>query len=231
MTFDRRKTALGALAAAVLLAMFYVALEPAPQVSRESTAAAAKEAAEKTVPAPTDEETPAPAVDSDAFLEGCVVAGLDELVQNAERIVIGRVVASETRWNAERTMVFTFHRVRVRQTLKGQASEELTVRVLGGQLDDEDLRVEVSHQPQLAVGDEGVLFYDADPGLWTQVVGSQQGFLPFVRSESGLRCLVDGFGRPILSLSEDHRLVTGAPGLTPPLGERELVERIRALLG
>lgn len=229
MTFDRRKTALGALAASCLLAIFCFALKPTPQVSTQSTAAAAKEAEQ--VPCPTHEELPAPAVDSEAFLEGCVVAGLDQLVKDAERIVIGRVVSSEARWNAERTMVFTFHRVRVRQTLKGEASQEITVRVLGGQLPDEDFKVEASHQPQLQVGDEGVLFYDADPGLWTQVVGSEQGFLPFARSPNGLRCLVDGFGRPILSVSQDHRLVTGNPGAAPPLDERELVERIRALVG
>lgn len=234
MTFDRRKTAFGAVAAAgLLLAIFCLALRSGPEVSTATTAAAAKEAEQ--APAPTDEEPPAPVGLDDEGHEGhedtCVVAGLDELVEHAERIVIGRVVASETRWNEARTMVFTYHRLRVRHTIKGEETREITVRVLGGQLPDEDFRVDVTHQPRLSVGDEGVLFYDGDPGLWTTVVGSEQGFLPFARSESGLRCLVDGFGRPILGVSQDHRLVTGAPGATPPLGERELVARIRALLG
>jgi hypothetical protein len=228
MNFDRRKTALGALAAAALLAIFCLALRSGPEVSTATTAAPAKEAQQ--VPAPTDEEAPAPIGDADEHADGCVVAGLDELVEHAERIVIGRVVASEARWNDARTMVFTYHRLRIRHTIKGEESEEITIRVLGGQLPDEDFRVDATHQPRLSVGDEGVLFFDGDPGLWTTVVGSEQGFLPFARSESGLRCLVDGFGRPILGVSKDHRLVTGAPGATPPLGEQELVARIRALL-
>src|SRR5437867_3838696 len=74
----------------------------------------------------------------------------EELVQRAERIFVGEVVAVEpvTDRNSIRTRV-TF---RVADTVKGHASTLVQLTFLGGQVGD--VALEVSGMPKFNVGDE-----------------------------------------------------------------------------
>ncbi len=143
------------------------------------------------------------------ILHGAIVAGLDDLTREATGIVVGRVVGHVCRWNSERTMIHTYVTFAVRETLKGPKETRVTIRVVGGRIPGEEVRLSVSHQPQFNAGDEGIVFIDDDPRLHTSVVGSQQGFLRFERRGPNRTLVRDGFGRPISSVSSRNRLIVG----------------------
>src|SRR5262245_48513498 len=64
-------------------------------------------------------------------------ASLDDLVATNSTIVVGEVLDTRSYWNAEGTFILTDARVAVRMALKGATNdEELTVTLLGGQVDD-----------------------------------------------------------------------------------------------
>lgn len=170
------------------------------------------------VDGPDDPLGPAPAEDPPLDLvDGCMVATLDDLARGAERIVVARVAATRAAWDDDRSLIYTHVTLEVDQVLKGAApSGRVTIRVLGGALPEEDLRLDVSHQPQLALGDEAIFFIDDDEGLRTQLVGSCQGVLRLIDAPGG-RALQDGFGRTVVGVSDDGRLET-AEGTTTPAG-------------
>ncbi|HEX7150383.1 MAG TPA: hypothetical protein VF618_02770 [Thermoanaerobaculia bacterium] len=59
----------------------------------------------------------------------------DEKVERAAAIVHGRVVKTESRWDASRTSIVTYSTFRVEKAMKGQASQELTIVTPGGSID------------------------------------------------------------------------------------------------
>lgn len=167
------------------------------------------------------------------IMSNCIVTGLRGLVRHAERIVVGRVIGKTCRWGPKKDKVYTYWTFAVERTLKGKParSRRVSVRVLGGAIPSEKVRMEATHQPEFKQGDHGILFIDDDPGLWTQVVGNMQGFLRF--EDHGPRApftLKDGFGRRILSLTRRDRFqVNGkvAARVTAP----QIEARIRRLVG
>lgn len=205
---------------------------PANEVASSATEDPAEDDAAGATAGPVDPEdsapfAPRPVLGPQPVLPevhgNCIVAGLDELTDWAERIVLGRVVKAEARWAPDRSTIYTYYTVQVRQALKGTRAREIEVRVIGGQI--ESVHIEVSHQPEMRVGDEGLLFIDDDPGLYTQVAGSVQGFLKTERQH-----LVDGFGRAIYSLAAD-RLVLDDDRVSPRITTQEVVRRVQQLVG
>ncbi|MBI4616136.1 MAG: hypothetical protein HY720_21140 [Planctomycetes bacterium] len=182
---------------------------------RERDAAAREAGAEGPgTPLPPVEEPPRPveevARDPEAagdreVLHNSIVVGLEELVAWAERIVVGRVAGSECRWNDDRTAVFTFYQIDVDQTLKGETDSTIEVRVVGGEIPEENVALSVSHQPRFDPGDEGIFFLDDEPTLWTGLAAGEQGFLAFDRRGPEATFLKDGFGRPIHGIGASNR--------------------------
>jgi hypothetical protein len=62
--------------------------------------------------------------------------GLDELVATNERVVVGEVVDAISYWNEDKTFILTDVRITPAETIKGKASEDLTVTLLGGTIGD-----------------------------------------------------------------------------------------------
>ena len=149
---------------------------------------------------------------------------LEELVGEADEIHVGRILSSECRWNDDRSAIYTYHRMLVERTLKGTPDRVVEIRVLGGEIREEDVRLSVSHQPEIAPGDEGIVFVDNDPELWTSIVGSSQGFLKFEHEGPDRRVVADGFGRPIWNLADNNRFLSVHDG--PRLNDRDLIRKI-----
>jgi len=159
--------------------------------------------------------------------ESSIVLSLQGMARAADRIIVGRVIGSESRWNKKKTLIFTYVTMLVEKTLKGQASRTVVLRVVGGTIADEDVSLEVSHQPKFRSGDQGVVFITDDPSRSTSVVGARQGYLKFDQRGTEKEQVFDGFGRTIHGVSGDNRLETDKSG--PKLSSDELLRQIVAL--
>ncbi len=116
---------------------------------------------------------------------------LDALIDGAQEIVVGEVVASEGRWDG--TLVVTDVRVRVDESLKGGAPREITLTQPGGTAVHPRLGARVTTQASSAtpfgVGEQVVLFVVTREGR-RQLVGGAQGKLvvaPAPAAASGAR--------------------------------------------
>jgi hypothetical protein len=118
---------------------------------------------------------------------GSVVQALElqELVAHADRIVLGRVLFSES-FRRPDGQLGTWHRIAVERELRGSApdEQEVIVETLGGQIGDIAMRVE--GEPSFTVG-ERVLVFMRDGGPYTafRPVGMGQGVMQ-VRTERGV---------------------------------------------
>ena len=118
---------------------------------------------------------------------GSIVQGLElqELVAHADRIVLGRVLFSES-FRRSDGQIGTWHRIEVEREIRGRApdEQEVIVETLGGQLGDIAMRVE--GEPSFTVG-ERVLVFVRDGGPYTafRPVGMGQGVMR-VHMEEGV---------------------------------------------
>jgi len=118
---------------------------------------------------------------------GSIVEGLElgELVSHADRIVLGRVLFSES-FQRPDGQFGTWHRIGVERELRGRApdEQEVIIETMGGQIGDLAMRVE--GEPSFTVG-ERVLVFIRDGGPYTafRPVGMGQGVMR-VRRERGV---------------------------------------------
>lgn len=158
---------------------------------------------------------------------GAVVVGLNYLTKKASKIVVGVVTDKKVQAGPDGRLIFTYFKVATRQTIKGKGQGEVVIRVLGGELPGRP-RLEASHQPELEPGYEGIFFIDDDPKLWTNLVGSAQGFLRITRPSPTGSAMQDGFGESIFGIDGEQRFQSSAvPGRPAPLNESEMVQEIQ----
>jgi hypothetical protein len=99
---------------------------------------------------------------------------LKALMSRADRVVLGTVVSSESRWTSAHDAIYTESVVRVERAYKGvlKVGQTVTVRREGGSVDGIGMRVYGA--AALDAGDEAVLFLEERAGA-TWVVGMSQG--------------------------------------------------------
>ena len=102
---------------------------------------------------------------------------IEELTSEADSILIGKVEKIESRWNEERTLIYTYVTISVKQytkTLSGVGEvQEIIVKVRGGEVGDIGLRV--SDTPQFREGEEVFLFLRMEKLPLFSVAGLFQG--------------------------------------------------------
>lgn len=118
---------------------------------------------------------------------GSVVQALElqELVAHADRIVLGRVLFSESFWSPN-GQLGTWHRIAVERELRGSVpdEQEVIVETLGGQIGDIAMRIE--GEPSFTVGERVIVFMrDGGPYTAFRPVGMGQGVMR-VRTEQGV---------------------------------------------
>ena len=118
---------------------------------------------------------------------GSIVQGLElpELVSHADRIVLGRVLFSES-FQRPDGQLGTWHRIAVEREILGDAPDEheVIVETLGGHIGDIAMRVE--GEPSFSVGERVVVFIrDGGPYTAFRPVGMGQGVMR-VRMEQGI---------------------------------------------
>ena len=76
----------------------------------------------------------------------------EKLVSGAELVIIGEVEEIQSRWNAERTRIYSFVTVKVMRELKGSSPEDkLTIRVRGGTVGN--MSVRPTYVPSFEIGE------------------------------------------------------------------------------
>ena len=157
-------------------------------------------------------------------------AGLEELVDVNQTVVVGEVVDVHSYWNADNTFILSDVRIEVAEVLKGEADSVMTLTVMGGTVGD--LTTLIVGGPELVPGRSYVLFVGAGdlPGAAgvPTLRDLTQGVFDVRLEAGGVRALSQAAGMP---------LVPDAFGETEPAGGRQgmafdsLVRSIRDLAG
>lgn len=163
---------------------------------------------------------------------GSIVQGLElqELVANADRIVLGRVLFSESFQRAD-GQLGTWHRIAVEKEIRGHAPDEREVMVetLGGQLGDLAMRVE--GEPSFSVG-ERVLVFVRDGGPYTafRPVGMGQGVMR-VRTEQGIETVTQNRKGLLLMRRNAQGRLQRSPGALPNKERLDtLISKLRTMV-
>jgi hypothetical protein len=124
---------------------------------------------------------------STAPADGSVVQGLEleELTAEADRIVLGRVLFSES-FQRRDGQIWTWHRIEVEREIRGNApdEDEVIVETLGGQIGEIGMRVE--GEASFQVGERVLVFvHGGGPYTAFRTVGMGQGVMR-VRREKGV---------------------------------------------
>lgn len=119
--------------------------------------------------------------------QGSIVQALDldELVTHADRIVLGRVLFSES-FQRRDGQFGTWHRIQIERDVRGNAADEreVIVETLGGRIGD--LAMHVEGEPSFSVGERVIVFMrGGGPHTASRPVGMGQGVMR-VRSEQGV---------------------------------------------
>lgn len=113
----------------------------------------------------------------------------EQLIQEADAVVQGRVIRLESRWDAQGRIIITEATVQVSETIVGFAPPQIVVQTPGGKV--ADYRVDAPGFPQLAEGEEVILFVKADLSIQvSRIVGHQQGHFEVVTRLDGVTLAV-----------------------------------------
>jgi hypothetical protein len=120
---------------------------------------------------------------------------LDELVAQAETIVIGRCVSVVLEHDNQLDLEVSRVRFELRQVLKGNASRVLEFRQVAGG---------ISGLPEFREGEESLLLlYPTSRSGLTTAVGLTQGAFALQQNKQGARMALNGFGNRRLQAPDD----------------------------
>jgi hypothetical protein len=97
---------------------------------------------------------------------------LDGLVANADGIVVGRVLGSESHWNDSPRIILTVHTIAVSETLKGEDDASIEVFTVGGTVGN--ITLDVPGMATFSQGETAVVFLE-EAGIFNTVLGLSQG--------------------------------------------------------
>jgi hypothetical protein len=148
---------------------------------------------------------------------------LEDLVRKSDAVVIGDVHAKEVKWaappNAEvaPAIIVTDVTLRATDALKGDVGrdQEVTVRVLGGTIPEDDIGLMVSGQPNLDLNERVLLFLNEVPYTGHAAEPKSGGtalFTPVVHREAKL------------SISRERVRFRGQP-----IGMQDFTRRVREI--
>ena len=165
---------------------------------------------------------------------GSIVQALDlsELVQQSDRIVVGRVVFSEAFRRRDGTIA-TWYRIEVERELRSDAptrdeEPEVIVQVLGGQVGNLGMRVE--GEPRFTVGERAVIFIEEGTGLAFRPVGMAQGVMR-IRMDAGDETVFQSREGLLLVRRGPDGLLKRSPSALPRKQRLEVfLERVRTIV-
>jgi hypothetical protein len=124
----------------------------------------------------------------------------DEKVENAASIVVGRCVATESRWDDARRWILTYNRFEIEKAFKGFPVRELTIVTPGGTVGS--IQQDAVGVPKFEVGDERVLF----------IRNTQAGPTVLYFEQGAYRLVRDGNERMVLPTVSSAVLIDAQAG-------------------
>lgn len=111
---------------------------------------------------------------------------LDQMADESQTIVHGRVVDSRAEWNSTHTSIVTVYTVKAERYLKGALGATFELTELGGQVGN--LAMQAPGAPHFRVGEEAVLFVWTDSAYSRhQAIGFEQGVFRVRTEASGMK--------------------------------------------
>jgi hypothetical protein len=130
----------------------------------------------------------------------------EELIQEADAVVQGRVIRLESKWDQQGRIIVTEATVEVSETIAGVAPAQIVVQVPGGKV--ADYRVDAPGFPQLAESEEVILFVKEDRSMQVnRIVGHQQGHFEVVERLDGVTLAVPRIEEGVSFLTPSGRPV------------------------
>jgi hypothetical protein len=152
---------------------------------------------------------------------------LDDLVQKSGRIIVGKCISSESRWNARNTLILTTVRFAVSEPLKGSSDGFVNVVTVGGTLDG--ITQTVSGMPVFEPEEEVLLFLEPSKNGQWQPLGMSQGKFRILRNrQTGEQEVVHSLSGLELYDPASRSLSQQEKPSRAPL--KPMVERIRRMI-
>lgn len=121
-----------------------------------------------------------------------IPVSVERLTQESSHVVEARVVSSESKWNPQHTLIFTYTRIEVIKTLKGANQPSVTVKQIGGSA--EGYTQKVAGVRYAKPGEESVLFLrpSAQQDGTFEITGLMQGSFAVQKSVNGTILVSNG---------------------------------------
>jgi hypothetical protein len=167
-------------------------------------------------PSPTPSEAPVPGI-SAGIVEKL---DLEDLAVGADCILVGTVEDIKSEWNRDRTVIYTYIKFSVENSIKGCLDQkEVTIRVPGGQVGDISMHVPTA--PTFEAGEKTLVFLEVEDDGSLHVPGGFQG--KFTIQDNvvlGPDVPLPDFVKEIQSILQETSLMpTPEKGRTEPLQE------------
>lgn len=99
---------------------------------------------------------------------------LENLTMRADIIIIGTVTEIKSQWNKDKTRIWSFVKINFEENIKGNnIQDEVTIRVLGGEIDG--IGMKVSNSPEFELKQRFLCFLQKDTNNTFAVVGWEAG--------------------------------------------------------
>ncbi|MFW2388131.1 MAG: hypothetical protein ACN4G0_07340 [Polyangiales bacterium] len=163
--------------------------------------------------------------------DGSIVQALelDELATEADQIILGRVLFSES-FQHRNGQLGTWHRIGIEQEVAGQAptEDEIIVETLGGRIGDVTMRVE--GEARFSIGERVLVFIQGGgPYSASRAVGMGQGVMR-VRMEQGVETVRQSReGLMLVRRDAQGRLKRSRGALPEPERLDALLEKLREI--
>lgn len=127
---------------------------------------------------------------------------VDALLEDARYVVEGEVIASEARWNEDKTRIATHVTIRIKDVVKGnERPATMTVSFSGGVVGDNGLHVSGMVYP--AVGETGIYFLNNPAQRYVNpLVGWGQGHFRVSKDSNGVERILTERGVPVLAIDD-----------------------------
>lgn len=116
---------------------------------------------------------------SPSFASMTELLSTKQLAQGADSIRMGEVTAQWSSWDAEKKMVYTYTKLKVSETVKGQAHDEVLIKQPGGEVGNVGMRVH--GMAVFRKGERALVFLRKGEGDYPALVGLSQGKFNIVR--------------------------------------------------
>lgn len=156
----------------------------------------------------------------------------DQLVRQAEFIFQGTVTDVKSVWEGEggQRHIETYVTFQVQDSVKGEAGNSYTIRMLGGTVGEETMLV--TDAPRFNVGDRDILFVEHNFDQFVPLVGIGHGRFHIQRDEeTGRDVVLNDEGEPVKDLAklgQEEESVAAADAISPDQLKSAVKNQLRA---